>query len=140
MCNIGVYDMSSFTRVPPLKAIPPNYKLYKTTVAFEYYVGSEDSNDTISIPKGYETDGASIPKFAWSLIGGPLGKYAPAAVLHDLLYYTQTRTRKESDRIFLEAMKVLGVNRFKRWLMHKCVRVFGWRGWNRRKEEIREIR
>lgn len=132
--------MSSFTKCPPLKALPPDYKLFETTINFRYYVGVEGGLDFIDIPIRYKTDGASIPRFAWGIIGGPLGKYAPAAVVHDFLYHTQTRTRKESDRIFLEAMKVLGVNRFKRWIMYQVVRWFGWRAWNRRKKEIRDGR
>lgn len=130
--------MSSFTKCPPLKALPPDYKLFETTVNFRYYVGSEGSTDFIDIPIKYKTDGASIPKFAWSIIGGPLGKYAPATVVHDFLYHTQTRTRKEADRIFLEAMKVLGVGWWKRGTMYNMVRLFGWRAWNRRKKEIKE--
>ena len=123
--------MSSFTRLPPLEAIPPAYVLYKTTIDFEYHVGSEDSGEVITIEEGFITDGASIPKFAWSVIGGPMGKYAAAAVVHDYLYKVQSYTRKKADLIFYEAMQVLKVPFWKRWLMHKAVRVAGWRPWNR---------
>lgn len=127
--------MSSFTRCPPLEAIPPDYKLYRTTVDFEYHVGSEDSSEIIAIPKGFITDGASIPKFAWSILGGPLGKYAPAAVVHDYLYQKQIYTRSKSDVIFLEAMQVLGVGWLKRRTMWLAVRIFGWICWRNRKDD-----
>lgn len=36
------------------------------------------------VPINFISDGASIPQFWWSLVGGPLnGKYARAAVQHD---------------------------------------------------------
>jgi hypothetical protein len=46
-------------------------------------------------------------------------------VLHDAGYYLQDRSRAEYDRIFLEAMGVLGVGRLKRRLMYLAVHWFG---------------
>ncbi|TSA28619.1 DUF1353 domain-containing protein [bacterium] len=126
--------MSSFTKHPPLEAIPPDYKLYRTIIAFEYHVGSEDSNEIIGVPKGFITDGASIPSFAWSIIGGPLGKYAPAAIVHDFCYKYKLYVRLKCDRIFLEAMKVLGVGWWKRGTMYNFVRWFAWINWKKRRK------
>lgn len=125
--------MSSFTRLPQLIALPPKYKLYKVPKSFEYHVGNEESSEIIRIGKGFITDGASIPPFAWPLIGGPLGPYAPAAVVHDWIYKYQLYTRKRCDEIFLEAMEVLGVVWWKRRLMFRCVRIFGFWGWRKKK-------
>lgn len=123
--------MSSFTKCPPLQAIPPDYRLYEVQIDFEYHIGKEGSGEIVKVPKGFITDGASIPKFAWSIIGGPLGKYAPAAIVHDILYVRGTYTRRKTDGIFLEAMKVLGVFWLKRRTMWLAVRMFGFRPWNR---------
>ncbi len=128
--------MSSFTKLPRLIALPPDYDLYEVQVAFDYHVGSKDSIDIIHIEKGFVCDGASIPQFAWSLIGGPLGPYAPAAVVHDKLYKTQKRLREESDLIFYEAMQVLKVPFWKRWTMYHSVRTCGWMPWNNYKKII----
>ncbi|MCU7934123.1 MAG: DUF1353 domain-containing protein [Candidatus Thiodiazotropha sp. (ex Dulcina madagascariensis)] len=39
------------------------------------------------VPAGYITDGASIPRFAWSLVGGPMSRpYLYAALPHDFRY------------------------------------------------------
>ncbi len=57
------------------------------------------------VPKGVRTDGASIPRFLWSVVGGPFeGKYRKAAVVHD--YYCDVRQRHWSDvhRMFYHAM------------------------------------
>jgi len=125
--------MSNFTKLPRLIAIPPNYELFEVPQDFEYHVGKEGSGEIIKIPKGFITDGASIPKFAWSIIGGPLGDYAAAAVVHDWLYYKKIYTRKKSDQIFLEAMTVLDVAWWKRNLMYRLVRMFSWLFWKKRK-------
>ncbi len=132
--------MSSFTKLPALIAQPPSYKLFKVPNAFEYHVGHESSLDIIYVSEDFITDGASIYQIFWTLIGGPLGPYAPAAVVHDWIYKYQTRTRQEADRIFLEAMGVLGVAWWRRRTMWLAVRVAGWRQWNRYTAELEEGR
>jgi len=122
--------MSSFTKCPRLESIPPEYNKYKTLAEFSYHVGTEDSKEIITVPEGFITDGASIPKFAWSLIGGPLGRYAPAAVVHDFLYFKFYYRRRIADEIFYEAMGVLGVPLWKRQTMFWAVRCFGFIPWN----------
>ncbi len=124
--------MSSFTKHPDLKALLDGIN-WEVREPFEYRVGSEDSNEVIRIPKGFITDGASIPKIFWSIIGGPWGKYGYAAVVHDYLYHTKKYTRKKSDQIFLEAMKVLGVSWWKRRIMYQAVRWAGWIPWKKHK-------
>jgi Protein of unknown function (DUF1353) len=63
------------------------------------------------VPAGAVVDGASIPSFFWSIIGGPFeGKYRNASVIHD--YYCDVRTRpwRDTDRVFYEAMRASGVS------------------------------
>ena len=80
---------------------------------FDYYVGSLQSDDIITVPIGYCSDGVSIPKYLYFFIS-PWGKYAQAAILHDLLYSTQARlgnkgrSRKQCDDIFRQAIKDIG--------------------------------
>jgi len=97
----------------------------------------------ITAPKGTVTDGASIPRFFWRLIGPPMtGRYRKAAIIHDAGYtgslvWTQfhkkkTYTRKEVDALFLRLMKALGVSWWRRRLMYWAVRWFGGRHWTKR--------
>lgn len=116
--------MSLFTECPPLLALPPDYKMYQVQRSFNYYIGKEGSDEVVIVPKGYRTDGASIPKLFWSLIGGPLGKYAPAAIVHDFILEYDMYPRKRCDEIFEEALGVLGVGWFKRKLMYWGVRMY----------------
>jgi len=76
------------------------------TKPFIYHVGKYPSVDLVKIPAGYCSDGASVPRpFRWII--EPWGVYARAAIVHDFLYSTQSRSRKEADRIFREAIKIV---------------------------------
>jgi hypothetical protein len=95
----------------------------------------------ISPTDGFETDFASIPPFAWRLVGPPTGfgggaNYGEAAVIHDWLYVKQIIqgkpiTRREADLIFLEAMKYLNVDTWRRDLMYLAVRLGGKSYWEK---------
>ncbi len=84
----------------------------------------------VTVPAGFITDLASVPRPLWSLFP-PHGEYAKAAILHDYLYQFQIGTRASADKAFLSAMESLGVPAWKRWSLYAAVRVFGgaaWRG------------
>lgn len=85
------------------------------------YAGGGES---YTVPAGFETDFASIPRGLWNLFP-PTGRYAPAAVLHDWMYVEAVLTKADADRIFRESMKELGVPYWKRWVMWAAVRSFG---------------
>ena len=83
----------------------------------------------IEVRAGLETDGASVPRIFWNIFPPVSGRYLEAAVLHDALYASKLIDRKEADKIFLEAMKDLGVSLWKRKVMYWAVRAFGKKAW-----------
>lgn len=92
------------------------------------FIGYSSLNGTpfIQIPKGFKTDFGSVPQFFQSLIS-PVGKPTKAYVLHDYLCQRAKRgelTREVADRVFLEAMRVLGVGRVKRVSIYLSVRAY----------------
>jgi hypothetical protein len=88
----------------------------------------DDKEDIITVPKGFITDFASVPPVCnWFIPNS--GKYDPAAVIHDWLYFKKQRPRAECDGIFCEAMKVLGVNAALAQTMYVALRAFGWIAW-----------
>jgi hypothetical protein len=97
-------------------------RLLETFVMFIY-------RDLVLIPAGFETDFASVPRFFWRIVP-PWGKYSPAAVVHDFLYATGVVSRRRADKIFLRAMCQLDVAWWRRQLMYRAVRAFGWIPWN----------
>lgn len=93
-------------------------------LAFNCQIGGELRR--IVVPRGYQTDFASVPRCLW-WIYPPTGPWAPAAVVHDWLY-TQGEAagdRAIADAIFREGMRVLGVSVDERTAMYLAVRVFG---------------
>ena len=90
---------------------------------FKYHVGSLSSSDIIRISKGFVTDFASVPSWAWRIIP-PDGVYSQAACLHDFMCEFPDRSQDEIDRIFKEAMGVLGVPSWKKNAMYQAVRAF----------------
>lgn len=113
--------MSSFT--DKLTVTDLGKGLWRVEKGFRYYIGEEWSNDFIDVPAGFVTDFFSIPPpIQWLLPKTQNGNQS--SVLHDYLCVIQDRPRSEIDRIFLESMKVLGVNRFKRWLIYRGVRLW----------------
>jgi hypothetical protein len=132
--------MSSFTSPLIVKVLDEyEFELFRS---FTFHINSRYSENSITVPAGFPTDFASIPKAFWSILP-PYGKYTKAAVLHDYLYakheYAGVEnqvipvTRKEADLIFLRAMEVLEVGRVKRWVMYQAVRGFGGKAWKQRK-------
>jgi len=75
-----------------------------------------------SVPSGYETDGASIPQFAWTAVGGPFeGLYRNAAVIHDAYCDSREREWRNVHRMFYYAMLANGVPQGKAKAMYAAV-------------------
>ncbi len=117
--------MSSFTKPLILKFIDKKKDLFRFELyeVFSYYTDIIDYGRAFDIYKGFRTDFASVPRVLWSIIP-PNGLYGKAAVVHDYLCETKIVSRKNADKIFLEAMKVLGVSWWKRNLMYRSVRAY----------------
>lgn len=92
----------------------------------------------ITINKGFDFDGASIPKPLWSIIGSPFtGNYVSAALFHDGLYAGEVLDRKVCDDIFLDLMKQYKVSYTIRYAMYWAVRLGGGKVWKEHtKEEV----
>lgn len=77
-----------------------------------------------TVPKGFETDLASIPQLFQNMI--PLvGNHVQAAILHDWCYTDGVLPKDEADTLFIDMMKFLGVSWWQRRIMYRAVRLFG---------------
>ena len=83
----------------------------------------------VQVPRAFISDGASVPRFLWSVYP-PFGKYLEAAVIHD--YFCVLGKKGESPicsktaaRVFREAMKVCKVTRLRRNKMYWAVALAG---------------
>jgi len=81
-------------------------------------------------PIGSVVDGASIPRYLWSIMGGPFeGRYRNASVLHDVAYGDHKRPWQDCDRMFYYAMRCSGVSAIEAKTMFYALYRFGhhWR-------------
>ena len=92
----------------------------------------------VEVLPGYQTDGASVPRIAWTLIGHPMQQpLLGPALVHDILYSSQlTRNHSTADEIFLYLMRKTGsISWVKRNTVWSQVRLWGWIVWSRHTEQ-----
>jgi hypothetical protein len=86
----------------------------------------EGKYDNFTVPGGYVTDFASVPRFLHWLVS-PYGAYTNAAIVHDWLITdlipAKSITSRDTDGIFRRIMEELGVPFATRWLMWGAVRL-----------------
>ena len=86
----------------------------------------------VVVPKGFLTDGASIPRFLWRVCGHPMGtQRVIPAIVHDAIYAGAIAgfTRKEADQIYADALVELGFPKRKARLEYAALRLFGAAHW-----------
>lgn len=114
--------MSQFTIPVDLRMLQDG--TWQLLTGFDYHVGDYPSDDVITVPAGFITDLASVPRLFWSILP-PFGEYAKAAILHDWCYRNSIGSKRYADDAFMEAMTVLGVAKWRRTVMYWAVRWFG---------------
>tara|TARA_B100000035_G_C20958150_1_gene535197 strand:- start:453 stop:926 length:474 start_codon:yes stop_codon:yes gene_type:complete len=145
--------MGKFHNLLDAKFNPPRNWTLDTALKFDSDTLSDEGRDllkycgvqvtkknVISVPKGYITDLASVPRFCWAFIA-PFD-VARAAVVHDILYekintaykngkilseQNREKYRKVADDVFKEGMESAEpeVPKWKIWAAYNAVRVFG---------------
>jgi hypothetical protein len=77
-------------------------------------------------PSGFTSDGASIPDFAKSFIGGNFdGQYRKAAIIHDYNCSRRTEDWETVHKLFYEGMRAAKVGERKANIMYLAVYHFG---------------
>jgi len=76
----------------------------------------------IFIPKGYRTDGASVPRIFWSIFPPNRTDYLPCATIHD--YLCDLENYKKADECFEKCLVKLQVDKFSRTLMLFAVKLY----------------
>ncbi len=79
----------------------------------------------ITIPEGFKSDGASTPRFLWSIIP-PFKATKKGAFIHDYLCKTAggQSDRKEADKMFRDILRdVSKINPIRYWLGYYGVRL-----------------
>lgn len=79
-----------------------------------------------TVPVDFMYDGASIPDFAWGVVGHPFMRgYLRPAALHDYLCRTRTLPSRRVHRLFYLGLRAEGVSV---WRSHTLYRAVDWFG------------
>lgn len=99
------------------------------TFTLEHDLAYTGDQFTVTVPAGFRTDFASVPRIFWSIIA-PYGAHGRASIVHDFMYATGglggKHSRSDCDQIFLQAMRDSGVTPLRRGAMWLAVRIAGW--------------
>lgn len=106
-------------------------------VTLEPLTWDDPLHGAITVHAGARTDGASIPRALWTLVGPPMrdSRVTSAAIIHDQLYATcgicGRLKRADCDDVFYRALRAAGCPKHRAWLYWLGVRLGGWIGWRR---------
>ena len=105
------------------------------------YIAEQQGYPSVTVPKGFVTDLASIPRIFYSILP-PDGEYTVPAVIHDYLYWTQTTTKEQADNILRFSMQDYKIGPITRTVIYDAVHVGGGSAWaeNTRLQERGEKR
>lgn len=76
----------------------------------------------VTVPAGYHTDGASVPRLFWIFWPPNRSTYLPAVVIHD--YLCDKEEYLKADKYFKEIMKLLEIKPITIFFFHKFVRLY----------------
>lgn len=100
---------------------------------YKFYINGYN----FTIKKDFWWDGASIPQFLWSFVGGPWhSEVSAGALIHDVLYLTQIFEREFTDKVFHKVNSKCGMGSFKNKAMYSGVRMGGWKAWKEKTPEM----
>lgn len=116
------------------KSKQENEDLWVTNEEFTYFIGPVQDRKYVTVPAGFITDGASVPRMFWPIFP-PWGVYGQATILHDYLCVNKQLTKngddtnlrigqEEIDKVLYGAMKALGTPVWKRAIIYAAVRFY----------------
>ena len=133
VCISTVSTINAQDAVPsPIVQPFADNQTWALTRSLQYAIGN--TGVILTVPRGFVTDFASIPKLLWWWLS-PHDYYSRAAVVHDYLYWTQQCTRLQADNLLLIAMKESNVSSERQLLVYRGVRLGGESAWNANKTD-----
>jgi len=118
--TFDIYDEATGTWADPEDWWLEGRMVYQSDI-----IGESGEPIQVIVPDRYETDLSSIPRFPplFRTLFIKNGRHRPAAVPHDYLCRLGKEfPRRLADKIFLEAMKLVGCKRRVRYPMYWAVR------------------
>ncbi len=107
------------------------------TIDVLLYDHTKNKRYIFAINEGYRWDGATIPRFAWRIIGSKTdSKFLIPSMVHDVLCENKNLVNYDryfADKVFERLLSVSHVGGFRRWLMFHSVDNFQkTQGWSKK--------
>lgn len=104
--NGGKFEPSNKMRYGAIPRVTPfvDWDYYYLEGPLLWMPNEGQKFSTVAVPRGFVTDLASVPSALWSVYPKS-GRYAYAAIVHDYLYWDQSRSREEADNVLVAAME-----------------------------------
>lgn len=125
--------MSGFNKILMVSPLPDG----SNWVLMDSFDFTDQMDNNVTVPDGFVTDFASIPRPFWIVLP-KWGKYGYAAVIHDWLNWDQTNSREYADTVLLQGMRVSDVAPIVQTIIYKAVRLFGSLAWYRNQADREE--
>lgn len=117
-----------YERLPPVEVIEHEEDARGNVFTLVHPISSSG----ITVPAGFESDGASVPRLLWGAVFPRDDRQALfAAIMHDYIYRVHPPKwgRADADELFLYLMQQGGVPYARRIRAYAGVRLFGRRAW-----------
>jgi len=125
MADVAVTDFRYVSDLFLVRYKAGDGKLFHLLKPYTVTYKFEGNLTETTVPRGFNTDLASIPVIVPKWVAQKVANHLEAAVVHDFLYRTGAYTRELCDHIFLAAMEAAGVPWWRRQLMYRGVRLGG---------------
>lgn len=144
ICNLdGVKKMTDLYKQPLIIPYKESGDLYELVEDYRINLLPFGYNITLNIHKGFKYDGASVPRWLWSLAGfSSDGLHRASALVHDYLYVQKGKvisadgtdrfefTREECDKLLRDMMEAVSIAEHRVWLAYHAVKWFGKHVWD----------
>lgn len=107
----------------------PGVQLWELREEFAFY--SDSLGQRITVPAGFITNLASIPKAVQNIIANDDPRIEMPSVIHDYCYTVQTVSREQADKVIREGMELQGAGAFIRQSVYLALRAFGGAAWDK---------
>ena len=104
-----------------MKESYPKYPNVRATLNNTFILEENYQVRNVRVPKGYESNGANIPRIFWSLIPPNKPKYQPAIMIHD--YLCDKEKYELADNLFEEILLDIEIS-WRTKIMVKAVRLY----------------
>jgi hypothetical protein len=96
---------------------------WRDPVLWKLLVEYKSANGNVTVPEGFITDGASVPRILTPIFPRT-GRYFGAAIVHDYIIVEEDNWKK-ANKEFDEELRALDIEWWRRFLILNSVKIYG---------------